>query len=242
MGATGVSLDQFNNVKNNLIHYNLEQIIPSNYNGVNNEHLDRLKIGFVWDYSKQNIKNLKDFGIVNVEYVPIGYHESMKFIKSDPYQDIDVLFYGFETPRRTILLEKIKNLTLNVVSSNILKYNDKPWDNSFRNNLISRSKVVLNLHAYPHNNIFEMVRVSHLLANEKAVVAEITIDTEINNNMFLAVLGGEIHELPLLCKVLVNNKELRKTQEEVGFKVFSKHRFEDYIHQGLISYKEQYNV
>ena len=48
-----------------------------------------------------------------------------------------------------------------------------------RDALIARAKVVLNIHYYAAQ-VFEIVRVSYLLANSKAVVTEIGPDTDLD--------------------------------------------------------------
>jgi len=231
IASTAISLDQFDSVRDKLIHYNLEQIVPTNFHGTSQNHIAELKIGFVWDYSRINVNNLLTYQI-NAEWVPIGYDPEMTFIKSGSSTslDIDVLFYGYETDRRIKVLNKIKDLGLNLVTSNIINPQDTPWNNFYRNQLIARSKVVLNMHAYDDNIIFEMVRVSHLLANKKAVVSE---DSGIPGYLKQTVLAGELEELPTLCKLLVKNPEYRLTQETKGFEIFKKYKYSDEINNAL---------
>jgi hypothetical protein len=55
-----------------------------------------------------------------------------------------------------------------------------------RDRLIARAKVVLNMHYYDAR-VFEIVRVSYLLSNEKAVVAECGATTTIEPDIRDAV-------------------------------------------------------
>jgi len=229
IASTGLSLEQFKEVENKLIHYNLEQINQENYHGTSANHLATLRIGKVWDYSQQNIDNLKIYGI-NAVYVPIGYTPEMTFIDSSGKQDIDVLFYGYETERRINTLNKIRELGLNVVTSNILNPTDQPWSNFYRDQLISRSKVVLNMHAYDTNTVFEFVRVSHLLANKKAVVSE---GSGIPGHLEKTVLAGDLEELPSFCKLLARDIQLRDLQEKRGFNIFSRYPYINNINNAL---------
>ncbi len=63
-----------------------------------------------------------------------------------------------------------------------------------RDELISRAKVVLNVHFYP-TAIFEIVRVSYLLANRKAVVGECGPSTEIDTDIREAIAPANYDRL-----------------------------------------------
>jgi hypothetical protein len=236
IAATGIRPEDFASNSDRLIHYNLEQIRPGNYQITHKSFLDTLRMGFVWDYSEQNIEELYLAGLTNVFYVPIGYNDAMTRIESADDLDIDVLFYGYETERRVAVLNQIRDKGLNVVTSEILQPQNKPWQNAYRNEMIARSKVVLNTHAFESNNIFELVRVSHLLANKKAVVAEVTEHTQIDRELCSAVMHGTMDQLPSLCEALVKNEVARKVQEFAGFEIFKQRRQTEYVYNGLGAY------
>lgn len=145
------------------IVYNLEQIeIGTGF--VNETYLSILRSHVIWDYSPLNIKALKGLGITNVHLLPIGYVRQLERIKPAEVKDIDVLFYGSMNPRREQVINALKAAGANVV-----------WVFGIygreRDALISRAKIVLNLHHYG-SNIFEIVRVSYLLSNGVCVVSE----------------------------------------------------------------------
>jgi hypothetical protein len=238
IGATEISLDEFNSVKDRLIHYNVEQIIPENWLGTAVDHIRRLQIGYVWDYCKQNIEKLKKYNIHNAYHVPVGYVGNTSNIPFCADPDIDVLFYGFETPRRVEVLNKLRVKRLNVVTSNILFPWDEPWSAETRDSLISRSKVILNTHAYTTNNIFEIIRVSHILSNKKVVVSEIHEDTYIEEPLLKGIVHGSIEQLPDLCEFVVKNDDFRSKQEQIGFNVFKSIDQTQYLLNGLTAYSQ----
>ena len=83
-------------------------------------------------------------------------------------QDIDVLFCGSMNERRMQIIQALKDSTLfdkPLVIAQFVGYG------AYRDKYIARSKIVLNMHYYTPG-IFEIARVSYLLANKKCVVSE----------------------------------------------------------------------
>lgn len=147
------------------IIYNLEQ--PSH---PQMEKVRQLAKGLtVWDYSRRNVATWKELGY-DVRHVPIGYTPNLTRIPSAKEKDIDVLFYGWMTPRRVKIVEDLKAAGMRVVALNGVY-------GGGRDNLIARSKVVLNVH-HDGRELFEAVRVSNLLANSKCVVSEVSADDD----------------------------------------------------------------
>lgn len=147
----------------NAIIYNFEQI-DSESLWLNNYYINILKSHKVWDYSKKNIELLKNFGVTNVSYVPLGYVSQLCRINIKEKQDIDILFYGSINSRREHILNQLKQCGLNVVTIFGVYGSD-------RDKLIARSKIVLNIHFYDAK-IFEIARISYLLSNGVCVVSE----------------------------------------------------------------------
>jgi hypothetical protein len=127
----------------------------------------------IWDYSPANIDVIKALGAQKVRYLPIGFQKELQRIDISVEQDIDVLFYGSINERRREILTEIegRGLNLKVLMGVYGKERDQ-W--------IARSKVILNHHFY-ESQIFEIVRVSYLLTNAKAVVAEVNPETVIDD-------------------------------------------------------------
>lgn len=160
----------------------------------------------IWDYSQRNIDILRESGFTApIRHVPIGYAPEMSRIKPAEEQDIDVLFYGSVNPRRAAVLEALRQAGLNVPHV-FGVYGEE------RDRLIARAKVVLNMHFY-ESSIFEMVRVSYLLANRKAVVAECNVETEADGDLRGAARLVPYGQLVSTCLRLVETPEERRELE-----------------------------
>ncbi len=209
LGANLIGEKVVDMIPPNSILYNLEQIEPTSrwFEAT----FQRLLRGFaVWDYSPRNIERIRQLSNdANVRHVPIGYVPEMSRIATAANQDIDVLFYGSANARRTKILEALRGAGLNVHSVFDV-YGAK------RDALIARSKVVLNMHYY-ESSIFEIVRVSYLLANRKAVVTECHAGTEIDVDMQDGVAPVHYDRLVDACIDLVFNLHLRTALEQRGF-------------------------
>ena len=91
-----------------------------------------------------------------------------------------------------------------------------------RDDLIGRSKLVVNINLYDRSKIFEVVRVSYFLANRKAVVADIDADTLIDDDMRSAIKVTVGPELVRDCQNLVADDAARTALEEAGFAAIEK--------------------
>ncbi|HDX9653873.1 MULTISPECIES: hypothetical protein [Bacillus] len=154
----------------NAIIYNLEQL----YEGSPYAHplyLMLLKDKEIWDYSKQNIEWLKQKGVgKGIKHVEMNYAPTLE-IKKDAFdeeltEDIDILFIGALNPRRQAILDQLK-----VVAPNLnIVFKNNAWG-IVRNELIARSKLILNIHFYL-SGILETPRVSYAVANKKFIISE----------------------------------------------------------------------
>ena len=122
------------------------------------------------DYSNTNIKWLKTKGI-NAKLFRKHYTESFTFPLNNNYE-IDVLFYGAITEERRQIREQLQE---RFPDSKICFYVNL-WGKD-RDEIIAKSKIVLNIHGYP-SNIFESSRVCHLLSNKIFVISETSVDDE----------------------------------------------------------------
>jgi hypothetical protein len=163
----------------------------------------------VWDYSRQNVERLKTL-VPRIHLLPIGTEPEMTRISPAPVQDIDVLFYGTPSERRMRVIEKLRNSRVNVHFA-FGVYGAE------RDALIQRSKVVLNLH-HTDAQVFEIVRVSYLLANRKAVVSELSQASDIEPDLQDAVLGVPYDGIVAACRSLLADKGKRRALEQRGFK------------------------
>jgi hypothetical protein len=234
-----ISLEELKTQKvpiQNIIIYNLEQVghgVP----WMNAKYFRLMKNAHVWEYSTYNFTQLYKAGINNMSLVPIGYTPNLEIIPKIE-QDIDVFFYGSSSERRIKTIEAIKAIGLNVVSTT----EHGQFVDEQRDNLIARSKIILNMHFYDNAHIFEIVRVSYLLANHKAVVSELGVNTTIDPDIKKAICYGDLNSLPEICLDLVKNPKKLKNLEENGYNIIKQRDTTKFIQKGIEKYlssKEQ---
>ena len=191
------------------IIYNLEQMDPCNQ--VLIDRLVRLsERHIIWDYNMRNIEILRKAGARGkIMFAPIGIMPSLRQIPINLNKDIDVLFYGSVNSRRKYILDLLKGNGINIhVAFGV--YGPQ------RDELISRSKIVLNLHFYD-TSILEMVRLSYLFFNSKAVVSECYDNSDIPIGLENAALFSSYHGLIDACKYLLLNDSERGFLESNSF-------------------------
>lgn len=168
----------------------------------------------VWDYSRRNIDILHRAGFPgSIQHVPIGTMPTLTRIPVAPYQDIDVLFYGSINERRRQVLQGLKDTGLRVHTA-FGVYGAE------RDALIARAKVILNLHYY-ETSILEMVRLSYLWANRKAVVTEHSPDTDLEPGLEGAARFVPYDRLVAACRELAADEAARHALEIRAFEVMS---------------------
>ena len=142
----------------------------------------------------RNIAVLAEIG-VKAALCGIGYMPSLTRIPSAPAKDIDVLFIGSVNPRRGQLLKQLQmqGVAVHVVFN---LYGEE------RDALIARAKIVLNVHFYPAK-LFEIVRVSYLLANKVCVVSETGQDGEVETLFLGGVAFASYNGLVSACLTLL---------------------------------------
>ncbi|ORA82688.1 hypothetical protein BST28_03955 [Mycolicibacter kumamotonensis] len=85
---------------------------------------------------------------------------------------------------------------------------------------IARSKLVLNMH-YWDAKIFEIARVSYLLANKRAVVSERGDDPVLEHELESGVAFADYSDLVDRCVELLGDEDARRELAERGFELFS---------------------
>lgn len=169
----------------------------------------------VWDYSARNMRLLAPLtGHDRLQMVPVGYVPAISRIPRAPVQDIDVLFYGAVNERRRDILLGLQRAGLRVHAP-FGVYGPE------RDGLIARAKVVLNIHAHP-TKVLEVVRISYLLANRKAVVTELDEQTEAEPDLREAVAGVPYDGLIAACCRLVADAAERQDLEDRGYGIFQR--------------------
>jgi hypothetical protein len=217
------------NLPSNTIIYNLEQIY-----GRPIETLRRSAIGAavcnkfqVWDYSTQNISVWEQITPrVPAIHVPIGWAPVLSRIKKPARPDIDVLFYGVPGNERLEVFKNICDTGKSCVFVCGLYGQD-------RDSLIARSKIVLNINLYAQAKIFEIVRVSFLLANAKAVVADFSEGTHVEEDVLSAVHFSSLDSIAASCVQLLADDKRREQLEQDGLKAIQKRDIRIYLKSAL---------
>lgn len=208
-GAILLSPAQVERLPAGTIIYNLEQIEQDSkwLNGALPACVRRCE---VWDYSPRNIERFAELGFdtSRMHLAPIGHAAPLERINPAANEDIDILFYGSTNPRRLAILNALKARGLNVV--HVFGVYGKE-----RDALIARAKVVLNMHFF-EAKVFEVVRVSYLLANRKAVVAECDPGTILYDGLEHAVRTARHDELVDACVELVADAGQRAALAQRG--------------------------
>ena len=164
------------------IIYNFEQLRDVSVERIRGEIRSYAQVPHftIWDYSAANLPTWRALGRHDVKIVPVGYAPILSRIPKAARQDIDVLLYGLSGERRLQTFHGLSQLGLVTLFVSGLY-------GAARDELISRAKVVLNINLYAQMRIFEIVRVSYLLANKKAVVADLDVNTSIDDDVRDAV-------------------------------------------------------
>ena len=201
------------------ILFNLEQITPGS-EWLTADYLKLLKRHAVWDYSRHNIEQLQQLGIRDVSHCPIGFSDSLQRIQHAPDKDIDILFYGSVNKRRLAILEALASTGLKIETL-FGVYGEQ------RDAIIARSKLVLNIHYYPAK-IFEIVRVSWLLANAVCVVTEESPPDSTIDQVRDGIVQAPYESLVKTCQAVIENGSWAAVGQQ-GFECFSNHRQSDYL-------------
>ena len=209
------------------IIYNFEQIRGRTAEQIRHE-LRAAAVRFqIWDYAAGNIETWRQFDLkAEPVHVPVGYAPNLTRIPKAADQDIDVLFYGMPNELRLSAFHAVTQLGLSAVFVCGLY-------GAARDDLISRAKTVLNLTLYRSIRVFEIVRVSYLWANRKAVVANIDPDTELEPGVLDALVATVPETFKHQVNEIVGNAQRRAELEERGLQFFSQRKIEPILQAAL---------
>jgi hypothetical protein len=207
-----------------MILFNLEQVSETS-SWMTGDYRDRLRRHEVWDYSPGNIRALHDMGISDVTLCPIGYAPDLSRIRPAQKQDIDVLFIGSLNQRRRQILKSLQAAGIDVRWGFDIYGRD-------RDNFFARAKLVLNMHMYDAK-VFEIVRVSYLLANRVCVVSETGADPELESRFRDGVAFAEVDDLPATCQRLLGDSDARRILQDEGFRIISSLPQRDFLRTAL---------
>lgn len=101
-----------------------------------------------------------------------------------------------------------------------------------RDELIKRAKLVINLHNHD-NQIFEMVRVSHLIQNKIPVLCEQNPDTDFPDYMVGTVFTSTYNRFVDTAYKLLKRPEELDAQAEKGLEIFKQSPMENFLKEVL---------
>ena len=146
-------------------------------------------------------------------HVPIGYVPALTRIVAVP-EDIDVLFYGAMTDRRRAILDKLRAKGFRVESLfGVYGAGRDAW--------IARSKIVINIHYSEQAKIFEIVRISYLLANRRAVVSERGTDPTEERDLRAGHRHRRVRRTGRSLRGAPRDDRARRELAERGYQAFS---------------------
>lgn len=192
------------------IVYNLEQIAGVDVGLLKPSFRAAARRLQVWEYSERNFSAWEQLQPARpVAHVPIGWAPVLARIPRAEPQDIDVLHYGMPNEFRLSVFNELCTRGLSCAYLCGLY-------GAGRDGLIARSKLVLNLNYYSFARIFEIVRVSYLLANAKAVVSDLHPDSFVEADLREAVALVPPAEIADCCQRLLNDDVARRQLEIRG--------------------------
>jgi len=153
----------------------------------------------VWDYNKTNAEMIEFIIARPVYYLKMFYAVELARIPDLETKDIDVLFFGSFNARRSAVLDDLRQRGLTVKA--VFGVFGPELDE-----LISRSKVVINIHFYP-NGRSEIIRIFDLLANGRTVVSELNPDETVDDDLKDALIGAPYEQLADVTEALVRDPD-----------------------------------
>jgi hypothetical protein len=152
-----------------LVAYQLEQLVGGvNWHPVNKTIQNLHLYDEIWDYDALNIKFLSWHGVSVDKLVPLRYTPSLRLTTPDIEPDIDLLFYGFMNPRRLKFFESLQRHfygRLKVIHAYGIF-------GSQLDELLLRSRIVLNIHPFEPYHRQEQPRIFYPLINSRHVLSE----------------------------------------------------------------------
>ena len=209
-GAQMLTLRELEQVWPDTIVYNLEQLRnldPAALNPVFRQIAQKFQ---VWDYSAGNLAAWQQLGArLPVRHVPVGWAPVLQRIAQPPEQDIEVLIYGMPSEARNASFSAMGQQGISCLMLCGLY-------GPARDALIARAKIVLNASLYTRSDVFEIARVSYLLANRKCVLSLKRPGMFIEADIEQVVAWCEPDTLVQRCYDLLENDAARAALGEAG--------------------------
>tara|TARA_B110000971_G_scaffold15912_1_gene14708 strand:+ start:136 stop:837 length:702 start_codon:yes stop_codon:yes gene_type:complete len=165
MQTIPLTVSNKSNINNNLFVLNTEQLS-------NNSHLNNIKrisnnLNII-DYSRENIDIMNKNNIKNTIYFPYIYNktEIYDFAKTEDICGIGIL----NTDKRKLLYNSL--LENNKIT------NISGWEKQ-RDIILFKHKILLNISAFDHYNIFETIRCNRCLFNKMIIISDEKYNTDL---------------------------------------------------------------
>ncbi len=226
-GAQVLDVPMLASLPGDTVVYNLEQLARLSAAEVRPsvrfvaEHFE------VWDYDRLNLPAWQAVGARSApKVVPIGWAPTLRRIPRREQEDVDVLLYGMPGAARMDVVRRVCGTGLGCVFACGLY-------GASRDDLIGRAKLVLNVNLYDRSRVFEIVRVSYLLANGKAVVSDVFPDSVINDDLRDAVAFTPQERIAQTCVRLVNDGPARAALADRGRAAFERRDIRDILRRAV---------
>ncbi|SEE66394.1 hypothetical protein SAMN05444161_6599 [Rhizobiales bacterium GAS191] len=189
------------------------------------EYIRVLRKFAVWDFDQNNALDLARMLVRPVYYFRMFYIKPLSRIADAAQQDIDVLFFGSFNLRRSAVLDGLR-------ARGLLVHAVFGVFGSELDDLIARSKVVINIHFY-ENGRLEMVRLFDLLANGRAVVSELNPGEALDDDLAGAFVTAPYEQLVEVTEALARNPDRRSRVAMAGLQAFSCRRPNTILREAL---------
>jgi hypothetical protein len=211
----------------NTIFFNMERYAHRELAGTAAEYV--AKKFSIWDYSASNVVAWNALAPrVPAYHALTAYAPNLEKVPKGVEQDIDVLYYGNITPDRFDALHRVAGLRPDLTGLSVMTVCNV-WGKQ-RDDLIARAKVVVN---FSRGTIFEIVRVSYLMANAKAVVCDTQDGLEIEDDLRGVLSFVKTADIRAACEGLVSNDAARAQYAQRGYELIRQRDIRDVIRRGL---------
>jgi hypothetical protein len=230
VGGQMLTDDSIQKLPANTIVYNFEQLGGAPPDAIRPSMHQIARRFWIWDYSAMNFDAWRSLKCVHEPiHVPIGFAPLLARIPKQK-EDIDVLFYGLPSNSRLKIFNDLCRVAPTCLFACGVYFRQ-------RDELIARSRIVLNITQFPNIRIFEIVRISFLLANEKAVVSDIFPDSRIEPDLTDAVAFAAPEQIVETCAQLLADTEKRRAFEKRGAEIFRRRDIREILRTALDSMK-----
>lgn len=225
-GAQVLPIDFMKQFSSDTIVYNFEQLRGLQKSEIRSEVHFCSEHFHIWEYSRFNLDSWNMLGVDSPKLVPVGYAPILTRIPKASIQDIDILIYGMTGDKRLNAFHGLSSAGLKVIFASGV-YGE------LRDMLIARSKIILNINLYNFAQIFEIVRVSYLLANRKAIVATLDQNTAIEQDINDSIKFSASEKIVDDCVWILNNESERIRLEAIGYDNFIKRDIKGILREAL---------